>query len=133
MKTSELQQQVNTEMDVIVFIPKLEGAGSRLLRAVDRILTVDSLEIICSLESLKRRLRRPVHPKNVLILMVPDHALLNKLVAMRMHLENVNLVLILPEGNPEMISKGHGLRPRYLVANDENFSDLPAIFKKYLS
>jgi len=84
-------------------------------------------------EGLSRRLRKPDNGLEVAVIMAATPKKLRELQSIEQMLENLQLILILPNAAPQTIARAHSLRPRYLTHIHSDFQDVRAVLKKLLA
>jgi hypothetical protein len=90
----------------------------------------EDIEVYKSIEGLAKGLRRPMDGKAVGIFRVSDIHEISYLHHMRTLLNKLNLILVLPNPDPDMVANAHKLRPRYMTYYNSDPSDLRAVIRK---
>jgi hypothetical protein len=101
--------------------------------ALAPVIPPHAAEIVSSPEDLARRLRSPNKSLRVAVILAACPKKLEGLQSLGPLLENLRLILILPDAGPQTIAQAHSLRPRYLTNIDSDFQDVAAVLKKMLS
>jgi hypothetical protein len=117
-------------MSLIVYIPKSNDSGRRLQQMIGQLVWQDSIEIFYHLSRLDFRLREPSGNEDILLFCASTPQDLDALVSSSHLLNNLRLILILPDRETETAAKGHLLRPRFLSYLDSDFSDLALVLEK---
>lgn len=117
-------------MAVILYLPEHNGAGARLHRIVKEVLSERNIEWFGSLNEMSQRLHEPIPDVKIAILYLTNKQDLLRVCAMGDFLGDIRLILVLPDGNPETISKAHLLRPRFITYVDNSFDDLGLVLKQ---
>lgn len=120
-------------MNVLLYI----SCGSRpekigLLSKIESAVLDNTVEVINGFEKLLERLKRFSHTIEVAILFAYSKDALSNILSVKELLEDVRIILILPDRLPETISKGHLLRPRFMTYADSDFEDVKAVLIKML-
>jgi hypothetical protein len=119
-------------MNILYYTSTINGAGKRLQEAIESVVQAENTEIYRNLESLIQRLRRPTQLLDVSILLANSRTDFLDLLSIRDLLLNLRIILILPDGNKETITRGHTLFPRFLTYANSDFKDVAAVLKKMI-
>lgn len=119
-------------MNILYYTSTINGAGKRLQEAIESVVQAENTEIYRNLESLIQRLRRPTQLLDVSILLANSRTDFLDLLSIRDLLLNLRIILILPDGNKETITRGHTLFPRFLTYVNSDFKDVAAVLKKMI-
>jgi hypothetical protein len=117
-------------MGLIVYISKTNESGKRLQRMIGQLIWQDTIEIFYTFKRLEFRLRHSAGNEDIALLLAATPEDLNELVADQQVLNNLRIILILPDGEKGTIAKGHLLRPRFVAYQDGNFSDVASVLRK---
>lgn len=85
-----------------------------------------------SLAQLDKRLRRPSHNVEILLLYIANAIEIRHLSAMRPLLADMKLVLVLPDHNADIIAWAHKLSPRFIAYADDGLEQAGAVMEKML-
>lgn len=119
-------------MKLILYSVLGDEESLRLKELLSTMVPEDNLTIIRSVEDLTTRLRNPRIDPLTLVIIVTSQQELNGLMGISDLLHDTRLFLILPDRNPNTISKGHTLRPRYITYTDSDYTMSAAVLKKML-
>jgi len=119
-------------MKILYYTSTINGSGERLQEAIESVVQAENTEIYRNLESLIQRLRRPTQLLDVSILLANSRTDFLDLLSIRDLLLNLRIILILPDGNKETITRGHTLFPRFLTYANSDFKDVAAVLKKMI-
>jgi hypothetical protein len=98
-----------------------------------RLVAATHRDLFTSVASLNTRLRRPMRPAAIGIL-IPGHARdLLCFAAMRHLMGDMRIVLVLPDSRPQTISDGHALHPRFISYADSDLKDVEAVVAKMVA
>ena len=113
-------------------VRKSDGVIDRLQGRIESCMQGKITEMFNSVESLSRRLCRPntTREETIAVLFTVDIKDLLDLIYIRDLLDDIGIILILPDDKKETISAGHRLRPRYISYTDGNFKDVAAVLNK---
>lgn len=119
-------------MNILYYTSTINGAGERLQEAIESVVQAENTEVYRNLESFIQRLRRPTQLLDVSILFANSRTDFLDLLSIRDLLLNLRIILILPDGNKETITRGHTLFPRFLTYANSDFKDVAAVLKKMI-
>ena len=119
-------------MKVLYFGTTNNGAGKRLQKAIESVVSIKDTEICRDIEELGRRLRLPTCDISISVFFTKSKAELFDLVLIKKLLLNLRIILILPDGDNETITMGHTLFPRFLTYADSDFKDVEAVLEKII-
>ncbi len=121
-------------MKLFVYSRKSDGAINRLQGQIESCMQGKIKETFNSVENLSRKLCRPntTRKETIAVLFTIDGKDLVDLLSIRDLLDDIGIILILPDDKKETISAGHRLRPRYISYADGNFKDVAAVLRKML-
>ena len=119
-------------MKLLVYSRKSDGVTDRLQGQIQSCMQGKITETFNSVENLSRRLCRPntTREGTIAVLFAIDRKDLLDLIYIRDLLDDIGIILILPDDKKETISAGHRLRPRYISYADGNFKDVVAVLNK---
>ena len=122
-------------MVLLIYADKMDWAARRLYQQIDFYTAERPVERIHSIEHLESWCRRHYTGRGatVAVLFAADRQELAKLYSTRYLLEGFRIILVLPDANPETVSAGHRLRPRYVSYIDGGFEDVVAVLKKMMA
>lgn len=120
-------------MNLLYYQSTENGVGEKLRDVIGRHVPDDKVELHRTLDSLSQRFRRPTHDLRLAVLLAAEPGDLLDIVAMRDLLQSIRTILILPDREPDTISKAHCLYPRYLGYTDGSFEDVGAVIGKIMS
>ena len=113
-------------MQLLVYISPFNPLNRDLLSAVDLLGAHIGHTYVSSIESLMGHLRRPLAGQSICILAPSSQAELITLINQRHLMRDCRIILVLPEGNHQMLADGHLLRPRFISQKDRGFSEVMA-------
>jgi predicted nucleotidyltransferase len=121
-----------TQMTVLFYTTQSDLAAEQLQNVIELLVLKDQLEMCRTFDSLSRRLCRPSNHLDIAVLAAANGEDLLKILSLRDLLSDIRIILILPNGKPETISKAHSLGPRFLTYLDSNVEDLQGVLSKML-
>jgi len=119
-------------MSVLLYSAEKKAAGQRIQRVLEVLVAEERREIYRTIEDVAIRLRRPVYDIDVAILLAITREELRLMMPLRELLDDVRIILVLPDRGRDTIAKGHSLRPRFLTYADSDFVDVGAVLGRML-
>jgi hypothetical protein len=126
---------INVEKSMNVLLYMSCGSGPerrRLLNKIESAVRDNTIEIITDFKEFLERLKRFSHTIAAAVLFAYSKDALSDILSVKELLEDVRIILILPDRLPDTISKGHSLRPRFATYADSDFEDVRAVLNKML-
>ena len=117
-------------MELMIYASPLNAAGQLLLKTLCPPEKSLRLDICPSLAALEARLRKPIGRIRIGILLPANRRELAALNRLRHLLRDMRLILILPNTQPQTVSEGHALRPRFIGYIDDDPQDVAAVVHK---
>jgi len=102
---------------------------NRLKGSIKRLVSEDEIEVMRSKETLAKRLSQVACGKAIVILITSDRQDLIYFRSMIRLLRKARVLLIIPNPEPEIVSIGYKLEPRFLTTEAENFSEVSAVIR----
>ena len=118
---------------LLLYTPLAHKASYRLEDAVAAVVSEQTTEVVHTREGLTQRLRRPHNGLEVAVLLASGREELRELQALDPMLENLRIILILPDIAPLTIALAHSLRARYVADIHGDFQDVAAVLQKILA
>ena len=106
--------------------------GDRIREKIEADLPADGFEVFESIEALAEGLQKPRGNQPVAVLHASSREELIDLVALWELLQDIRIILILPDCDPWTIARGHKLRPRFIIDRQGDYSDITVILKRLL-
>jgi hypothetical protein len=119
-------------MNILVYIGRNNSARKRLQSKIEPLVSKNQTEICRTIDGLSRRLRQPRYNLAVAVLLAASRQDLLDLFSIRDLLDDLRVILLLPNRKKDTIAKGHTLRPRFLTYADSDLSDVAAVLSKML-
>lgn len=120
-------------MSVLFYYPGFGEKYDRLIGEVERIVPVDELETYRTREALCQRLHKPRYDVVVGMLCAPSQQAFAEILSLRDLLDNLRIILLLPDDEKETTSRGFSLYPRYLGYIDKDPADVIAVLDNMIS
>ena len=127
MKFKEVKR---LKMNLLLYTSGIDEASKRLLKMATNFPNKGIAEIFHSLENLTGRLNQPKNNHTVVVLHVATEKELSHVLSIYDFLQDIKLILILPDREEPTVAKGHKLHPRFLSYADSDFSDIGAVLNK---
>ena len=86
-----------------------------------------------TINDLSQSLRQPTEDLGILILHISNKEDLNNILSIRYLLQNIRIILLLPNKAPETLVLAHQLRPRFLTNINSDLAEITAVLKKMLN
>ncbi len=120
-------------ISLIFYIPAAEAdAGKRLLRIVETIVPGERINIHRTIQGFSGRFMRPTAEPMIAVIFISSREDLGEIIAMRDLLQEIPLVLILPDNDRDMVAKAHSLRPRFLTYTDSDAREVSGVLSRMM-
>jgi len=117
-------------MNVLLYAAKHTEIGERLKQSIERLPSLELLIDCRSFPELMRYLQTPDPLPETVVLQAANRQELKSIESFRFRLEQVFFILVLPDADTETVACGHQLRPRFIVYQDSDFSEVSAVLKR---
>lgn len=117
-------------MSVILYLPQKERSEEQLLQIIIEAIPDQKIEIYSSLDELSDRLHQPMPDIGVAVLYVANRSELMEIIYLGDYLDELKVVLVLPDSDPEFLEKAYILCPRFIAATESDFKHLGSVLKK---
>ncbi len=119
-------------MNLIVFVPSKNRNTRRLFDAIEKLELDVGLELHQSAGSLFRRLCQPAREILAGVLVTTRREDFDQIFVLRELLDDIPLVIILPDGHDDLVPRAHLLRPRFVSFWDQSLCEVPAVLARML-
>lgn len=120
-------------MKMVIAYSSLKNSSSQKIKsALYHCLPENEFEVHRSFNSLSGRLRKPGNGWHIALLSIDSQKELEKILSISALFSGARILLILPDRNQDMISKGLQLVPRLITYSDENFEELGAVLENMI-
>ncbi len=119
-------------MKVIFFLPEPIGAGERFQGLVDLANSAAETVVTRTIDDLTHNLRQPKYDLAFAVLFPGSKSELSDLLKMKDLLQDVRIVLILPDRDGDTTMMGHKLYPRFLTDIEDKSNTLELVINKML-
>ena len=120
-------------MDLFFYTSDTKGAGQNLWNLHQDLHAKYKGEFYLTIDDLTNRLRRPKGDPAIAVLLAGSQKDFMDILSIRDLLDQLRIILILPDRNDDTVRKGHALFPRFLTYVDGNFDWVKAVLEKMLS
>ncbi len=120
-------------MKVVLYANGFSGVGERLQNIIEALVPKRQTWICKTVDSLRRKLRRPMNGVSIAILLAATKEELLVIYSMKELFEGIRIILILPDRKGDTISLGHKLYPRFFSYADGDFRDVAMVLEKMLA
>lgn len=117
-------------MNVLLYAANHTESRERLKYAIEQLAFLDSLIECRELSELVGYFQTPEPLPETVVLLAADTRELRIFEAFRFRLEQVFFILVLPDVDAETIAWGHRLRPRFIVYQDSDFTEVGAVLDR---
>ncbi len=118
-------------VNFIFYLPEAKAdAGKRLLSIMSSVVPRKAITIHRTIRGLRERFRRPLDVPTIAVIFISCRKELRDVVANRELLQEVPLVLFLPDDKKGMVAEAHSLRPRFLTYTDSDVREAFAVLNR---
>jgi hypothetical protein len=117
-------------MNLILYTSGTDNASWQLVEMAIAFAEKGTAEIFHSLKNLTNRLTQPKNNQTAVVLHAANEKELTQILSINDFLQDVKLILILPNREKPTVAKGHRLYPRFLSYADSDFADIGAVLNK---
>jgi len=117
-------------MSVLLYLPKKEKTEDELLRIIQEAIPDQVIEICSSIGGLSDKLHQPVPDVSVAVLYVKNRAELMEIIYFNDLLDELKVVLVLPDSDLDVLEKAYILCPRFIAVAENDFKHLGSVLKK---
>jgi hypothetical protein len=117
-------------MRLLYYSSRDDDTHKRLEAAVHKVVLEGRIELFRSLDAFRERLRMPVEPNSIAVLLASNRAELQKMQVLRGLMTEIFIVLVIPDRKDGTIRLAHLLLPRFLSQKDDDFQDLGKVLDK---
>jgi hypothetical protein len=110
-----------------------EPASKRLQNVIETCVPANSLEVFGSSRDFAKRIYQIPRKIDVAVLFAQNHDQLFELISLKDFLNDVRIILILPDREHLTVKRGHTLFPKYTSYIDSNATDVASVLNKMIS
>jgi hypothetical protein len=119
--------------NILFYSPQVNKLENELIKSLEGLIPGKKIKIYRTVESLLTRLQKPMVQKPVLVLFIYGREDLDNFISHKPLLNDIPLILILPERESPMIASGHSLRPRFLSYRDGDVNEIKGVIERMLN
>ena len=122
-------------MKVFLYVAEKNAVGKRLEKKIKTSINGMDLQVYRTIKTLVHKLSQPVGVGNedIVVLLISSNKELQDLISVRHLINDVRIIIILPDMKKDTIAKGHLLRPRFLAFADKNFEMVTAVLSNMVA
>ena len=117
-------------MRLLIYSSGNDQNKKRLEAAVHKVIPKSKIELFKRLDDFGERLRTPIEPDSIAVLLASNRAELQQMQLLRGLLTEIYVVLVIPDRRKSTIELAHFLLPRFLSQKEDDFSDLKIVLNK---
>jgi len=117
-------------MQLLYYSKGADRANKRLEAAIHQAVPERPVERFQSLKYLQERLRMPVEPDSIAVLLAASRSELRWMQRLRGLLPEIYVILVLPDRAKRTIVLAHLLLPRFLSCKSDDFTALGRVLSK---
>ncbi|WP_028585145.1 hypothetical protein [Desulfogranum mediterraneum] len=117
-------------MDILLYNSDHGELETRLKQNMPSIEALCSVEKCRELSWLMRCFREPGSLPEAIVLVARDREELQAFTNLASRLEQLFVILVLPDAGEETIALGHSLCPRFITYHDSDFQDVVAVLTR---
>lgn len=133
LKNPVAGKESSPKMNLLLYSPTRDAAGKRLQRVIEAFVLPHEVKICRTMQGMSTALRRPNHHLTTGVLLAATKDELTGFLSIRELLDNLRVILVLPDRDDKTVTKAHGLRPRFVAYTDSDFIDVAAVLNKMLN
>lgn len=119
-------------MAVLLLFPKEKGSGMDLHKLVKNVLSGHESKLCHSIRDLSHCLRQEIGHYRIAVLYLGTRRELSDIMPLSDYMEDMKLILVLPDGDPLTVSQAHRLRPRFITYIDNPFNNVGTVLKQMM-
>ncbi|MCP4693597.1 MAG: hypothetical protein GY859_36520 [Desulfobacterales bacterium] len=117
-------------MNLLYYSQLSNKSGRKLRQIIESLAPVEDCFFCHGFEELEHRLRQPGGRPDLTVLFTGNETDLKEILSIHNLLRDHRIVLVLPDDEERLASRGHRLHPRYLGCADNDFKDVTVVLKK---
>ena len=120
-------------MSILFYCSEIQGTGKQIQRIIEKQVSGIKIQVYKTIKSFFGRLSKPTHDLTVTIIVAASHKELDELLLLGNLLQDIPIILILPDQKHKTIRKGHKLYPRFVSYLDSDFYDVALVLAKMVN
>lgn len=117
-------------MSVLLYVPVSESIREKVENEIKKLVPAEEIETYRTKNELSSRLRGLRKDITVAVLVATNKKNFLEILSLRESLEDLRIILLLPDRKEDTIVKGHILRPRFLGYADSDLMVLAHVLEK---
>ncbi len=126
-------REIGSNMGLLFYSAPGDAFAEKIREKIETELPSKKIEIFCSIEALSLRLQDPKDKPDIAVLNASSREELLELVCLSELLQDIRILLILPDRNPATVARGHKLRPRFISDRENDCGEITIILKRLLA
>jgi hypothetical protein len=123
---------IKNETKVIVYAKEGDQCGDLFKDIITGLVPKANIETYGIISDLSSRLHMPKRKCNIAVLIAADREDFERILAVRPLLDNVRIILVLPDRETDTVRMGHSLHPRYLSFKDNSINDIKSVLARMI-
>jgi len=119
--------------NILFYSPQINRLENELIKSLEGLISGKKVKMYRTVENLLTRLQKPMAQKPVLVLFIYGWEDLDNFISHKPLLNDIPIILILPERESQMVARGHCLRPRFLSYHDGDVNEIKGVIVKMLN
>ena len=120
-------------MKIFLYSKMVDQSADILEKLIKTHLPEIEMVVYRTVNDLSQGLRQPTEDLGIMIFHVSNNEDLNNILSIRYLLQNIRIILLLPNKAPETLVLAHQLRPRFLTNINSDLAEITAVLKKMLN
>lgn len=116
-------------MDIVLFSADRKAISTKIQKAFKGLCAGGTMSALTTYEELKSRLEQPETQTTVVLLLINNRDELEQILLLEERLGKYQIVLMLPDRDPETLSLAYKLRPRFISYHDKGYAEVKAVVK----
>ena len=104
--------------------------NNQVVETIERQLAQYRVARCRSLNTVEKRLKKPLHGLEIVLLVVNRFEELDHIQEIQALMRDLRLVLVLPDRDSKMVSHAHKLAPRFIAYADNGVEQIGAVIRK---
>jgi len=119
-------------MSLIYYNSINSDSAGRLQKILEAEVLTEKIETCQSVEEFSDRLCRTNHGQSIAVILISAMTEFYELFSIRMLLNDIRVILILPDRSSEIISAGYKLHPRFISYVDTDFKEVAVVLRRMI-
>ena len=117
-------------MKIIFYSPLDEKGNIYLNKLVNNFTIIKGLEIYRAFDDLTKRLCSPGQENTIVVLLLLNNRMFNRLFPVKDLLSKNKIILVLPDHSSDTLEKAHKFKPRFISYTDTDFKYISNVIDK---